>query len=61
MLQSSSLITTTTNKMKKAELLFIAPPVTGHLVRQTEFAKPLLDRDDRFSAAVLLMLFLANC
>ncbi|XP_031252429.1 UDP-glycosyltransferase 71K1-like [Pistacia vera] len=41
--------------MKKAELVFIPPPVSGHLVPQIEFAKRLLDRGDRFSVTVLLM------
>ncbi|XP_044465490.1 anthocyanidin 3-O-glucosyltransferase 2-like [Mangifera indica] len=45
------------NKMKKAELVFIPPPVPGHLVPLIEFAKGLFDRNDHFSVTVLLIQF----
>ena len=41
--------------MKKAELIFIPGPAIGHLVPAMEFAKLLVDRDDRFSITVLIM------
>ncbi|XP_031278179.1 UDP-glycosyltransferase 71K1-like [Pistacia vera] len=41
--------------MKKAELVFIPVAAAGHLIPQIEFAKRLLDRDDRFSVTVLVM------
>ncbi|XWS30965.1 hypothetical protein CRYUN_Cryun23aG0036500 [Craigia yunnanensis] len=37
------------------ELVFIPAPVIGHLVSQVEFAKRLLDKDDRFSVTVLII------
>ncbi|WJZ84689.1 hypothetical protein VitviT2T_004282 [Vitis vinifera] len=41
--------------MKKAELVFIPAPAIGHLVSAVEFAKLLVDRDDRFSVTLLIM------
>ncbi|XP_042970898.1 anthocyanidin 3-O-glucosyltransferase 2-like isoform X2 [Carya illinoinensis] len=41
--------------MKRAELAFIPAPGIGHLVSTIEFAKRLLDREDRFSITVLIM------
>ncbi|KAG2715932.1 hypothetical protein I3760_03G102000 [Carya illinoinensis] len=41
--------------MKRAELVFIPTPGMGHLVSILEFAKRLLDRDDRFSITVLVI------
>ncbi|XP_044493337.1 anthocyanidin 3-O-glucosyltransferase 2-like [Mangifera indica] len=42
--------------MKKiAELVLIPAPALGHLTPKIEFAKRLLDRDDRFSITVLIM------
>ncbi|KAG6660477.1 anthocyanidin 3-O-glucosyltransferase 2-like [Carya illinoinensis] len=41
--------------MKRAELVFIPFPARGHLVSTLEFAKRLLDRDDRFSITVLVI------
>ncbi|XP_031252426.1 anthocyanidin 3-O-glucosyltransferase 2-like [Pistacia vera] len=42
--------------MKKiAELVLIPAPGLGHLVPKIEFAKRLLDRDDRFSVTVLVI------
>lgn len=43
------------NKMKKAELVFIPFPVTGHLVSMVEVARLLVDRDDRLSVTVLII------
>jgi hypothetical protein len=42
-------------KMRRAELVFIPAPGVGHLVSITEFAKLLLDREDRFSITLLLI------
>lgn len=41
--------------MKKAELIFIPAPGIGHLVSTLEFAKRLLDRDDRLLITILSM------
>ncbi|KAG2715930.1 hypothetical protein I3760_03G101900 [Carya illinoinensis] len=41
--------------MKTAELVFIPAPGMGHLVSTLEFAKRLLDREDRFSITVLVI------
>ncbi|XVE78445.1 hypothetical protein DITRI_Ditri13aG0145700 [Diplodiscus trichospermus] len=41
--------------MKKMELVFVPTPAIGHLVSHVEFAKRLLDKDDRFSVTVLLI------
>ncbi|TXG74361.1 hypothetical protein EZV62_002940 [Acer yangbiense] len=41
--------------MKKAELIFVPFPSIGHLVSTLEFAKCLIDRDDRILIAVLVM------
>ena len=41
--------------MKKAELVFIPAPGVGHLVAKIEFAKRLIDQDDRFSITVLII------
>ncbi|TXG74353.1 hypothetical protein EZV62_002932 [Acer yangbiense] len=41
--------------MKTAELIFIPSPGIGHLVSTLEFAKLLIDRDDRISITVLVM------
>ncbi|XP_044492126.1 anthocyanidin 3-O-glucosyltransferase 2-like [Mangifera indica] len=41
--------------MKKAELVFIPVSAPGHLIPLFEFAKRLLDRDDRFSVTVIVM------
>ncbi|XP_050382045.1 anthocyanidin 3-O-glucosyltransferase 2-like [Argentina anserina] len=41
--------------MKKAELVFIPTPATGHLVSTIEFSKRLLDRCDQFSVTILVM------
>ena len=41
--------------MKKTELVFIPAPAIGHLVSAVEFAKLLVDRDDRFSVTLLIM------
>nr|QBQ64831.1 UDP-glycosyltransferase [Cyclocarya paliurus] len=41
--------------MKRAELVFIPTPGMGHLVSTLEFAKRLLDRDDRLSITVLVI------
>ncbi|XP_031252423.1 UDP-glycosyltransferase 71K1-like [Pistacia vera] len=41
--------------MKKAELVLIPSPGISHLVPTIEFAKRLLDRDDRFSITVLVI------
>ncbi|XVF81607.1 hypothetical protein PTKIN_Ptkin15bG0168600 [Pterospermum kingtungense] len=37
------------------KLVFIPPPAFGHLVSQVEFAKRLLEQDDRFSATILFI------
>jgi hypothetical protein len=42
-------------KMRRAELVFIPTPAVGHLASIIEFAKLLLDREDRFSITVLLI------
>ncbi|KAF5727334.1 putative Glycosyltransferase [Tripterygium wilfordii] len=42
-------------KMKKAELIFVPFPAPTHLVPTIEFAKLLLNRDDRISVTILLM------
>jgi hypothetical protein len=44
-------------KMRQAELVFIPTPGMGHLVSTLEFAKRLLDRDDRLLITVLSMKF----
>ena len=41
--------------MKKAELVFVPLPFAGHMVSILEFAKLLVDRDDRISVTVLIM------
>ncbi|KAI9195718.1 hypothetical protein LWI28_017424 [Acer negundo] len=41
--------------MKEAELIFVPLPSIGHLVSTLEFAKRLIDRNDRISIAVLVM------
>ncbi|XVE78446.1 hypothetical protein DITRI_Ditri13aG0145800 [Diplodiscus trichospermus] len=41
--------------MKKMELVFVPTPAIGHLVSHVEFAKRLLDKDDRFSVTFLLI------
>ncbi|KAI9196617.1 hypothetical protein LWI28_025448 [Acer negundo] len=41
--------------MKKAELIFIPLPGTSHLAPTLEFAKHLIDREDRISITVLVM------
>ncbi|GMH23760.1 hypothetical protein Nepgr_025603 [Nepenthes gracilis] len=41
--------------MAKLELLFIPPPLPGHVVSTVEFARGLLKRDSRFSATILVM------
>ncbi|KAK4856590.1 hypothetical protein QYF36_019030 [Acer negundo] len=41
--------------MKKAELIFVPFPSIGHLVSTLEFAKCLIDRDDRILIDVLVM------
>ncbi|KAH7549911.1 hypothetical protein JRO89_XS13G0104300 [Xanthoceras sorbifolium] len=41
--------------MKRAELIFIPSPGIGHLVPTLEFAKLLIDRDDRILITVLVM------
>lgn len=41
--------------MKRAELVFVPTPATGHLVSTIEFSKRLLDRCDRFSVTILQM------
>ncbi|XP_062171364.1 UDP-glycosyltransferase 71K2-like [Alnus glutinosa] len=43
--------------MRQAELVFIPTPGMGHLVSTLEFAKRLLDRDDRLLITVLSMKF----
>lgn len=43
--------------MKKSELVFIPAPGIGHLVSALEFAKRLIDHDDRLSVTVLSMKF----
>ena len=43
--------------MKKAELIFIPAPGIGHLVPTLEFAKRLIDRDDRLFITILSMKF----
>ncbi|XP_024926694.1 UDP-glycosyltransferase 71K1-like [Ziziphus jujuba] len=43
--------------MKKSELVFIPAPGIGHLVSALEFAKRLIDHDDRHSITVLSMKF----
>lgn len=43
--------------MKKAELIVIPAPGIGHLVSTIEFAKRLIDRDDRLFITILLMKF----
>ncbi|KAL7253951.1 hypothetical protein ACSBR1_008319 [Camellia fascicularis] len=45
------------SEMKKAELVFIPSPAIGHLVSIVEFAKRLIDRDDRFSITILVIKF----
>ncbi|GMP24005.1 hypothetical protein CsSME_00001415 [Camellia sinensis var. sinensis] len=44
-----------TSEMKKAGLVFIPCPGIGHLVSIVEFAKRLIDRDDRFSITILVI------
>ena len=39
--------------MKKAELVFVSVAGRGHLVSTVEFAKRLIQRDDRFSVTIL--------
>ncbi|XP_034687373.1 UDP-glycosyltransferase 71K1-like [Vitis riparia] len=39
--------------MKKAELVFVPVAFRGHLVSTVEFAKRLIQRDDRFSVTIL--------
>ncbi|WRX10476.1 hypothetical protein QQP08_002963 [Theobroma cacao] len=41
--------------MAKGELVFIPTPAIGHLVSHVEFAKGLLDQDERFSVTFLIM------
>ncbi|KAL5817153.1 hypothetical protein ACOSQ3_025531 [Xanthoceras sorbifolium] len=41
--------------MKKTELIFVPLPSIGHLVSTFEFAKHLMDRDDRILITVLVM------
>ncbi|XP_059653388.1 anthocyanidin 3-O-glucosyltransferase 2-like [Cornus florida] len=41
--------------MKKAELLFIPAPGSGHLTAAVEMAKLLVDRDERLSITVIIM------
>ncbi|GLT54408.1 hypothetical protein SLA2020_276090 [Shorea laevis] len=41
--------------MRRVELVFIPSPGVGHLVSIIEFAKLLLDREDRFSITVLVI------
>ncbi|KAL5811406.1 hypothetical protein ACOSQ4_027974 [Xanthoceras sorbifolium] len=41
--------------IKKAELVFVPAPGVGHLVSTLEFAKRLIDRDDRILITVLVM------
>lgn len=41
--------------MKRAELVFIPATGIGHLVSKIEFAKQLLDQDNRFSITVLVI------
>ncbi|EOX93257.1 Uncharacterized protein TCM_002110 [Theobroma cacao] len=41
--------------MVKGELVFIPTPAIGHLVSHVEFAKGLLDQDERFSVTFLIM------
>ena len=41
--------------MEKMELVFIPCPVIGHLVSHVEFARRLLNQDDRFSVTVLIV------
>ncbi|XP_030441249.2 anthocyanidin 3-O-glucosyltransferase 2-like [Syzygium oleosum] len=41
----------------KSELVFIPPPILGHLVSMVEMAKLLVDRDNRLSVTVLIMKF----
>ncbi|XVE78439.1 hypothetical protein DITRI_Ditri13aG0145100 [Diplodiscus trichospermus] len=41
--------------MKKLELVLVPTPAIGHLVSIVEFAKRLLDKDDRFSVTVLVV------
>ena len=43
--------------MKQAELIFIPMPFIGHLVSTIEFAKSLIDRDDRLLITILSMKF----
>ncbi|XVF81613.1 hypothetical protein PTKIN_Ptkin15bG0169200 [Pterospermum kingtungense] len=38
------------------ELVFIPTPAIGHIVSHVEFAKRLLDQDDRFSVTVLVII-----
>ena len=44
-------------KMKQAELIFVPVPGIGHLVSTIEFAKRLIDRDDRLLITILSMKF----
>ncbi|XP_059450371.1 anthocyanidin 3-O-glucosyltransferase 2-like [Corylus avellana] len=41
--------------MKRAEMVFVPAPGVGHLVSLIEFAKCLLERDDRLSITVLVI------
>ncbi|XWS36776.1 hypothetical protein CRYUN_Cryun20dG0114900 [Craigia yunnanensis] len=41
--------------MEKMELVFIPLPAIGHLVSHVEFARRLLNQDDRFSVTVLIV------
>uniref|UniRef100_A0A1J3IU29 Glycosyltransferase n=1 Tax=Noccaea caerulescens TaxID=107243 RepID=A0A1J3IU29_NOCCA len=41
--------------MRNAELIFIPTPTVGHLVPFLEFAKRLIDQDDRIRITILLM------
>uniref|UniRef100_A0A2N9ESZ8 Glycosyltransferase n=1 Tax=Fagus sylvatica TaxID=28930 RepID=A0A2N9ESZ8_FAGSY len=43
--------------MKQAELIFVPVPGIGHLVSTIEFAKRLIDRDDRLLITILSMKF----
>ncbi|GMY10625.1 UDP-glycosyltransferase 71K1-like [Fagus crenata] len=43
--------------MKQAELIFVPIPGIGHLISTIEFAKRLIDRDDRILITILSMKF----
>lgn len=42
-------------QMKKSDLVFVPVPARGHMVSTIQFAKLLLERDERISITVLVI------